>query len=557
MKIDISLIRATFLILWILVFLPLQGWAQAPVKGKSTIKVHAIYDDNERPVRRARVAITLEEAPFGSRRGITDAKGDVTFNNVAAGSYKVSLMFTNFRGGGSDVVLAKGSATVDGSSRSDLTLRAKRAGALTGKITYSDGEPAISARVWALVRVDKQWRPVFREAETDDRGVYRIYPIQEGEYLVSAVEEGWVTTQLPEGGESQRPSTISVSPYYYGGTSLKTAEVIQVEAGREVSNLNITLTERALFKLSGTVLGAGVPLPGVPIALRVRDDNDPSSPVGFFGQGTRTESDQKGAWSFNDVPEGSYYVEVINEQRFEPKPSEDRGLRRFVWEPFPVTVSNGDVENVLISASEGARVSGTVTVEGDKPAPPAQISLKPTTGYGMQSSRYFTQTDPRTKGEFSIEGIAAGEHFLLVSVYSGTHYVKSVVWNNRDLLRFPLVLSEGNERKGVRVVLGDDPANARGRLTNADHSPVSQKVIMFVPFDEQRWNTITRNFARTDRQGNFIYQGAPGEYGLIFVPSREDANRWMDYAREQMRRAPRVTLKPGEQNLNEIVMPAP
>jgi hypothetical protein len=188
--------------------------------------------------------------------------------------------------------------------------------------------------------------------------------------------------------------------------------------------------------------------------------------------------------------------------------------------------------------------------------PTAQISLRATSGQSTQSSRYMTQVDSRTKGEFAIEGIPAGEHFLVVTVFSRTHYVKSAVWNNRDLLRFPLTLSEGSERKDIRIILRDDPVNAKGRLTYSDNSPVSQKGIMFLPLDEQRWNTMFQNFTRTDRQGNFIYQGAPGEYGLIFVPRAEEASRLMDYYREQMRRAPRVTLRPGEQNLNEIVMPA-
>lgn len=352
----IKMARITVCLIGFLILVSQEVWTQTPAAtGKSMIKIRAIYEDNERPVRRAEITLQSEEMPFIWRRGVTDAKGEATINDVPAGTYTISLGFTGVMNGNFGFS-SKSSATVDGSSRSEVTMRAKRGGALTGKIIYPDGEPVTSAKVTALTKRGKRWQSVLQSVSTDDRGIFRIYPLTRGEYIVSAFEEGVVITELPEGGSSHSTTNMSVSAYYYGGGhSFKSAQVIQLEAGREVGNINITLSERALYKLSGTVLGAGAPLPGASLSLRVKDDGDAENPGAAYYMGANTQSDSKGVWSFEHVPEGSYYLEMIREQSVVPGSSSGRDTRRFAWQPYPVNVTNGDIESIVFSAEEGAR----------------------------------------------------------------------------------------------------------------------------------------------------------------------------------------------------------
>lgn len=47
--------------------------------GRSTISVIAIYQDTERPMRRAAVQIFSEDLPRVSRQGVTDGRGEFQF----------------------------------------------------------------------------------------------------------------------------------------------------------------------------------------------------------------------------------------------------------------------------------------------------------------------------------------------------------------------------------------------------------------------------------------------------------------------------------------------
>ncbi len=553
----IKLTKAYLVLMGLLIIVPLTVCAQpSDRQGKAVVKVRAIYDDNEHPVRRADVAMQSDDVPPIWRRGVTDANGEVVFNKVASGSYTIVVGYAGVKNGSAGLA-GKESTSVDESSKSVVTIRAKRGGALTGKISYPDGEPVIGAKVTALMRRGKRWTGFIQSVATDDRGIYRIYPLDAGDYIVSAVEEGVVITELPEGGTTQATTNMSVAAYYYGGgNGFKSAQVIQLEAGRELNNLNITLTERPVFKISGTVVGGGSPLPGAYLSLRAGEDGDGANPGMMQFMGTHSESDKKGAWSFNNVPEGSYYIELIREQPFNPSASQaHRDTPRFAWQPYPINVVNGDIENVVLAASEGARVSGTVTVEGDKPPPRGEIFLRPSGGVRSQPWRYSTQLQAGNKGNFKLEGIPAGEQFLLMNVWDRNYYIKSVTWNDRDLMRLPLTFGEGNELTGVRIVLATDISIAKGRLIYADNRPVGPNLIWLVPLDESRWPTSNFNTGVTDKQGNFAFRGAPGEYGLIVARPGDEPGA-LDF-RQQITRAPRVSLKPGEQDLKEIVLPVP
>lgn len=168
-----------------------------PSAGKSTVHVRAIYQDTERPVRRAEVHLFSEEVPRLSRRGVTDARGEFSFKNVPAGRYQLSVGFpgTNGSSGFNDSVVAD----VDGTSTVELRVRTSRGGAITGRITYPDGEPAIGAQINVLTKRGKHWyNPTFVSAgaQTDDRGIYRIYPLAPGESNPSFLDSLTKTVRL-------------------------------------------------------------------------------------------------------------------------------------------------------------------------------------------------------------------------------------------------------------------------------------------------------------------------------------------------------------------------
>ncbi len=528
--------------------------------GRSTISVRAIYQDTERPMRRAAVQISSEDLPRVTRQGVTDGRGAFSFKNVTAGQYRVSVGFPGVTNGfagydHSTAVLVD----VDGTSSVEVKIRAERAGAITGKITYPDGEPAIGAQINVFRKSGKRWERaaiVSAGAQTDDRGIYRIYPLPPGEYTIGVIEQSLVIEER-DGGTMQTTGNKSLNPYYYGGSSnYSTAALIQVDAGREVNNINVTLAERATYKVMGTILSRGVPMAGAYLRLQPYDDGL-SGPTLMIPYGLPAQANKDGQWSFSDVPDGSYSVEL--DQRGPRLAPDDESKKKpgLVGQRQLVTVTGADVSGVLIALTEGGRVSGSIVVEGDKPLPRGgRVSLQAVTRRMSQDYGGVSQ-DLWAKGQFLIDGVSGGEHFLIVATRDKTYFVKSITWTDRDLLRQPLKVSEGSEVKNVQIVLSRDVGTITAHLVSAeDKKRLGGQWFILVPSDELKWaRTDSFIFGYTDKQGAFTATGAPGEYILVMQRRNVQPDTTIDYIRERAA-GPRVTLKPGEQPGIEIAVPA-
>jgi Carboxypeptidase regulatory-like domain len=538
----------------------------APV-GHSTIHGRAIYEDTERPVRRAAVLLFADEDPGQSRTVVTDGRGEFIFKNIPAGHYHVVVDFPGYLNGFPQIDLKKRKATdvsVDGNSSAEITVRTERGGAITGKVTYPDGEPAVGAQVNVLIKNGKQWSHapfVSAGAQTDDRGIYRIYPLQPGEYVVSVIEQSLLIEER-EGGTMQTVGNKSLNPYYYSdAASIKTATIIQVDAGREVNNINLTLADRPTYHVAGTISASGKPLAGAYLRLGPHDEGL-SGPTQMRPYGLAARADQDGRWSFNDIPDGTYDVELDpTADDLVTRSSQNgpvRTQRRFVGRRQQVTVAGADVLDVAMSLSEGGRISGTIVVEGDKPLPHStEVRSKLLATAGSQDDTAGVNVDGASKGSFLIEGVPTGENYLIVRVFDRNYFVKSMMWNGRDLLRQTLKVQEGNEVKDVRIILSRDVGTLTGHIVlGQNKQPLVRGFFRLIPADEVRWNRSDAFvFGQTDNQGAFNVTGAPGEYILITLAPGDNRDMSIDEFRSRAAEAPHVMLKVGELSSAEVVVP--
>jgi len=72
-----------------------------------------------------------------------------------------------------------------------VTLRVRKGGVITGAVTSSSGEPVVAVQVNAVRIRDLEGKPITAFATgfprfTDDRGIYRIFGLTPGVYVVSA-----------------------------------------------------------------------------------------------------------------------------------------------------------------------------------------------------------------------------------------------------------------------------------------------------------------------------------------------------------------------------------
>src|SRR6185503_18450949 len=117
----------------------------------------------------------------------------------------------------------------------------------TGTVTNSLGEPVIAVRVRATMVRDPRGetpRSLFTtEQPTDDRGVYRIYGLRPGTYIVSAGGSGFAYAFNPYDQDL---------PTYAPSASRDTAAEILVRSGED-SNIDIRYRGEPGHLISGTV----------------------------------------------------------------------------------------------------------------------------------------------------------------------------------------------------------------------------------------------------------------------------------------------------------------
>src|SRR5437763_466367 len=125
-------------------------------------------------------------------------------------------------------------------------------GAIAGTVMNHTNEPMTGCTVQAIRIRDKDGHPVIISrtmafTEVDDRGVYRLYGLSSGTYVVVAA------------GKHPFVNLGSVYqndvPTYYPSSTRDTAQPVTVQAGEEVSSIDIRYRGEHGHAISGKVIG--------------------------------------------------------------------------------------------------------------------------------------------------------------------------------------------------------------------------------------------------------------------------------------------------------------
>src|SRR5262249_51449344 len=121
-----------------------------------------------------------------------DSDGRYRFTGLAEGRYSIhalSRAYVSQRARGED----RGNRQVtldDGEARENVDFEFVQGGVITGRVTDSEGRPVIAAEL-LLMQINEKGEPAedsnfnhHQEMQTDDRGVYRIYGLPKGRYIV-------------------------------------------------------------------------------------------------------------------------------------------------------------------------------------------------------------------------------------------------------------------------------------------------------------------------------------------------------------------------------------
>lgn len=439
------------------------------------------------PVRKAQVALMNNKA--ASRRkgdlskpstAITDAEGHFQFSSIAAGSYTLVAAHDGFAPETKD-------AHPSGDEKSEVVIRLKPLGVITGRLLDEEGDPVRMAQVNAMVyRYGPGGRQLTnrQSAMSNDLGEYRIFDVQPGRYYLK-INSG----QMMGGGLGEG---LSLATAYYPGTpDAAAATMIEVGAGQVVEGINLTLRRTRTASVRGHVANPGN---GVMVGIQTVDENGGGS-SSFGGL-----DDENGKFELRGVSPGSYLLMLSTT-------IDGKRLSATV----PIQVGAADVEGIEVHLQPPIDIAGQIRIEGKSSTKLNAMFL--TLESGGHTIHSMSGNMPKEDGSFVLEGLDAGVYHVSLHPPEGL-YLKGVRWGDRDVMQSGIDLTQGPSDARLTVLLSANGGQIDGLVQDDQSMPAAAMVVLVQAGAAPSKPSVKLGHAGAD--GHFHMQGiAPGSYKLF------------------------------------------
>jgi carboxypeptidase family protein len=516
----------------ILFFLSPLVFAQTQNNGPRNSSISGRITVNNAPVVNIKVSAVEtkgDEATFSAvglspaeRQGstaMTDAEGRYRITGLPDGKFSVKVESATFvpdkQGGGNTraVVLD------DNDEAKNIDFSLVRGGVITGRIADSQGRPVIAKSV-RLQMVNEQGQKRDHNAPfgtdmylTDDRGVYRLFGLTPGRYIISSGSSSW-------GNIGRKFPTT----YYPGATGEDQATIIEVKGGSEVTGIDITLGGASTgYEALGRVIDAetGNPIQQVSLmCFGIGEDNK-----GFSGYNGNAKTDAQGNFRLAGLPSGRYSLSL--------SPDMDilTGGIEYYIDSATFEIAESNTTGIEVRAKRGGSISGVVVMDNNTASAlrnklgqmvlSASVSKKEE----QQDSFFDLFSGQRTArigvdGTFRISGLSPGEvDFGFFTLAGGNPTVVRVERDGAEV-RNKLEIRPGESINGVRIVVAFGTGVIRGQVTVAGGNfPEGARFIVIANRTGGRENRGTAQ-AEVDNKGRFTIQGlVDGEYELVVTES--------------------------------------
>ncbi len=587
------------------------NYRPTPEPPKSTVRGRVFYEDTGRAVKRASIMLM---GKGGGREvsGLTDNNGNFQIKNVTAGTY---YAFINAPGvvsplayadltkgkdeGFDEAIEAFPPIIVNGIGGLDVQVPARRGGAISGRVMYADGDPAIGVKVEILRKVKQKFTAVVSNFssifsmmmggggggfQTDDRGVYRFAGLPNGEYIVKVTENASHSDTKSRGyggfEEAMLGNSSLLTMFYPDVFTTEKAQIVNLVAGQEQSEVNIYIPDRDLFTVEGRVINSKdkTPINNVTISLKRVGENTVSLFDDFGRRQQSGSSDEQGNFNFKEMPKGTYtlvieppntdyetadYTSNMNTSRTPPKPPKPKLAKK----SQEITIDDKNLSEIIIELGYGATVSGTVKTENNQPMPTtvtitaAQDDSEITSSTTVYNSPSMTGSDYSANAmvrtapqkpdiDFKVEGAATGKTYLWASISDDDFYVKSAMLNGVDLLTNQVDLKEGETLRNVQFIIVKGAGTLKGTVLDDEKQPAKKAEFTLVPVEAaKRKNPNFRRTVTTKENGEFEIKAAPSEYAVIFYTKEFSAVKGAELDRlldEAVKNASKVIIKANE-----------
>jgi len=412
-------------------------------------------------------------------------------------------------------------------------IRVAKGGVITGRVTDEFGEPMVGVRVSADRVRDPEGKPdtsvsamneMNSSRSTDDRGVYRIYGLEAGAYVVCV--NG--ASQLFVGpGQTSREL-----PTYHPSSPRGAAVEVNLRGAEEVVGVDIRARSGRGRSISGTVSGEAQGeglIDGIAVMLYGAADKHLAGTTTLVGGRN---------FSLRGVEDGEYELMAM---RFSE--SMDFALSA----PRKVVVRGADLNGIELKLLKLGSVSGRVVIE----APNAecktadQLKVEETlielkrddrtpsvfaSGlFPMEVGMSLGVATPEKDGGFTLKNLEAGRHWINTDLPDENWYIRAITRAATpkpvDVSRSGVTLKQGEKISGIEMIIAQGAASLSGRvIPSGEGAQLPKRLrVHLIPAETAAAENLLRYAESPVRgDGSFEFKHiAPGKYLLRAWQSSE------------------------------------
>lgn len=404
---------------------------QAPPPSTVQVAGRVVRASDGAPVARARVGGASVGGALGASMALTDLDGRFSIH-VASGAPRVSVQKTGYA-----------PQSVTAPPNRALVISLNPSGAISGRVIDDAGDPVVGARVTAEdARATTGRNRTITQAETDDRGEYRLGGLPEAPIVVALTTIGTAAQAVVNAGRVEVVGRSQHRLYFPDAQERNDAEVFTPGPGDDIDDINflVPAARSASQPLSvtnavptlvgpasatnpraatvGDVRGrvvstAGTPLSRAKVAL---------ARVGRFPDVRTADSDRDGGFAFTALPVGVYRVLASKAGYSAAGVGRDaitQDTLRTAGREVAVTgeQTGNDVE---LSLAPWSTVTGRVSDDEGDPVQGAIVRLLQVRYLaGRRQLVPVGPTERRTddRGEYRLFGMPPGAYILSASVH--------------------------------------------------------------------------------------------------------------------------------------------